>query len=176
MVANLAELMEVRGMVEAARIEARHEEPVQIGIMIETPAAAVTVDLLAEHADFLSIGTNDLTQYVLAMDRGDPRMASGVDALHPAVLRMIAAATAGARKHDRPVTVCGGLAADVLAAPVLIGLGVTELSGPPAILPEIKAAVRRLTMGPCQDLAARALDCASAAEVRALLAGEGGSA
>jgi phosphoenolpyruvate-protein kinase (PTS system EI component) len=89
---------------------------------------------------------------------------------------MIAAATAGARKHDRPVTVCGGLAADVTAAAILIGLGVTELSAPPAILPEIKTAVRRLTMASCQVLAARALDCASAADVRALLVGEGGSA
>ncbi len=113
------------------------------------------------------------------MDRGDPRMASGVDALHPAVLRMIAAATRGARAHARPVTVCGGLAADASAAAILIGLGVTELSAPPAILPEIKAAVRFLRMAPCEALAARALDCVSAAEVRALLANqnlEGGSA
>jgi phosphocarrier protein FPr/phosphocarrier protein len=176
MVSSLAELNQVRAMAEAARREAGHEPPIQIGVMIETPAAAVTADILAIQADFLSIGTNDLTQYVLAMDRGDPRMASGIDALHPAVLRMIATTTAGARKHDRPVTVCGGLAADVTAAAILIGLGVTELSAPPAILPEIKAAVRELTMAACQALAARALDCASAAEVRALLPREGGSA
>jgi phosphocarrier protein FPr/phosphocarrier protein len=176
MVSSLAELSQVRAMAEAARQEAGHEAPIQIGVMIETPAAAVTADVLAVQADFLSIGTNDLTQYVLAMDRGDPRMASGIDALHPAVLRMIATTTAGARKHDRPVAVCGGLAADVTAAAILIGLGVTELSAPPAILPEIKAAVRELTMAPCQALAARALDCASAAEVRALLSREGGSA
>jgi multiphosphoryl transfer protein len=179
MVSSVAELTAVRGMVEAARVEVGHDEPVQVGVMVETPAAAVTADLLAAHADFLSIGTNDLTQYVLAMDRGDPQMASGVDALHPAVLRMIAAATHGAKAHARPVTVCGGLAADASAAAILIGLGVTELSAPPAILPEIKAAVRSLTMAPCEALAARAVDCVSAAEVRALLATqnvEGGSA
>jgi phosphoenolpyruvate-protein phosphotransferase len=178
MVSSVAELTAVRAMVEAARVEAGHDEPVQVGVMVETPAAAVTADLLAAHADFLSIGTNDLTQYVLAMDRGDPQMASGVDALHPAVLRMISAATRGAKAHARPVTVCGGLAADASAAAILIGLGVTELSAPPAMLPEIKAAVRSLTMAPCEALAARALDCVSAAEVRALLATqnvEGGS-
>lgn len=179
MVSSVAELTAVRAMVEAARVEVGHDEPVQVGVMVETPAAAVTADLLAADADFLSIGTNDLTQYVLAMDRGDPQMASGVDALHPAVLRMIAAATRGAKAHARPVTVCGGLAADASAAAILIGLGVTELSAPPPILPEIKAAVRSLTMAPCEALAARAVNCVSAAEVRALLAAqnvEGGSA
>ena len=179
MVSSIAELSEVRAMVEAARAEVGHDEAVQVGVMVETPAAAITADLLGADADFLSIGTNDLTQYVLAMDRGDPQMASRVDALHPAVLRMIAATTRGAKAHARPVTVCGGLAADASAAAILIGLGVTELSAPPGILPEIKAAVRPLTMASCEALAARALDCGSAAEVRALLAAgnvEGGSA
>jgi phosphocarrier protein FPr/phosphocarrier protein len=141
--------------------------------MIETPAAAMTADLIAAEADFLSIGTNDLTQYVLAMDRGNPQVASGIDALHPAVLRMIAAAAANGAKHDRPIAVCGALAGDLTAAPLLIGLGVTELSAPPARLPELKAAVRELELATCRALATRALDCRDAAEVRALLAGEG---
>lgn len=174
MVSSVAELAEVRDMVASARSETGHGQ-IQIGVMIETPAAAVTADLMAADADFLSIGTNDLTQYVLAMDRGNPSMASQIDALHPAVLRMIAATTDGACKFGRPVAVCGGLAADATAAAVLIGLGVTELSAPPAILPQIKSAVRRLTLGPCHALAARALECASAAEVRVLLgAAQGG--
>jgi phosphocarrier protein FPr/phosphocarrier protein len=174
MVSSLAELTQVRAMVDTARAEMAHPAPIQIGVMVETPAAAITADLLAAEADFLSIGTNDLTQYVLAMDRGDPQMAAGVDALHPAVLRMIAQTTEGARAHQRPVTVCGGLAADASAAAVLIGLGVSELSAPPAVVPEIKAAVRALTMASCQALAARALACAAPGEVRALLAATAG--
>ncbi|HEY2480695.1 MAG TPA: phosphoenolpyruvate--protein phosphotransferase [Caulobacteraceae bacterium] len=173
MVASLSELTQVRAMVEAARVEMAYEGPVQIGVMIETPAAAVTADLLAVEADFLSIGTNDLTQYVLAMDRGNPQMAASVDALHPAVLRMIAQTTSGARVHGRPVAVCGGLAADAAAAAILIGLGVSELSAPPAVAPEIKAAVRALTMVTCEALAARALACSGPGEVRALLANAG---
>jgi phosphocarrier protein FPr/phosphocarrier protein len=110
------------------------------------------------------------------MDRGDPRMAAGVDALHPAVLRMIAQTTRGASTHQRPVTVCGGLAADASAAAILIGLGVSELSAPPAVLPEIKAAVRALTMPACEALATLALACASPDEVRALLAAREGGA
>ena len=170
MVASLAELRTVRVMVEAARAATGHDAPIQVGVMVETPAAAVTADLLAVEADFLSIGTNDLTQYGLAMDRGNPQVASGIDALHPAVLRLIAATTRGARVHDRPVAVCGGLAADPAGAAILIGLGVTELSAPPAAVPEIKAAVRRLTLAACETLAARALDCAGPEEVRALVA------
>jgi len=170
MVASLAELTAVRAMVEAARAETGYAGAVQVGVMVETPAAAVTADLLAAEADFLSIGTNDLTQYGLAMDRGNPQVASGIDALHPAVLRLIAATTKGAGVHRRQVAVCGGLAADPSGAAILIGLGVTELSAPPAAIPEIKAAVRRLTLAACESLAARALDCASAAEVRAIAA------
>jgi len=170
MVASLAEFRAVRAMVEAARSETGHDRPIQVGVMVETPAAAVTADLLAAEADFLSIGTNDLTQYGLAMDRGNPQVASGIDALHPAVLRLIAATTRGARVHDRQVAVCGGLAADPAGAAILIGLGVTELSVPPTAIPEIKTAARRLTLAACETLGAQALACASAADVRALVA------
>jgi phosphocarrier protein FPr/phosphocarrier protein len=170
MISSVDELIAVRAMIDAARAELGRNGELQVGVMIETPAAAVTADLLAAHADFLSIGTNDLTQYVLAMDRGNPHLAAGIDALHPAVLRMVAETARGARKHGRQVAVCGGLAADVSAAAILIGLGVTELSAPPAVIPEIKTAVRALTMAHCEDLAVRALACASAAEVRALVA------
>jgi phosphocarrier protein FPr/phosphocarrier protein len=169
MIASVAELTTVRAMIDAARADLGHVGELQVGVMIETPAAAITADLIAKHADFLSIGTNDLTQYVLAMDRGNPQLAPEIDALHPAVLRLIAAAAKGARQHERQVAVCGGLAADASAAVILIGLGVTELSAPPAAIPEIKLAVRALTLGPCEALAAKALTCASAAEVRALV-------
>ncbi|RYY47598.1 MAG: phosphoenolpyruvate--protein phosphotransferase [Sphingomonadales bacterium] len=143
--------------------------PVELGVMVETPAAAITADTIATEADFLSIGTNDLTQYTLAMDRENPAVAGGVDALHPAVLRMIARSCEGGARHGKTVGVCGGLASDPLGIPLLIGLGVTELSVVPAFVPEAKALVRRLDRDRCRALAAQALDADSAAEVRAFV-------
>jgi phosphocarrier protein FPr/phosphocarrier protein len=167
MVASLAELRAARSIAADLAAELGVALP-QIGAMVETPAAAVTADLLAAEADFLSIGTNDLAQYTLAMDRTSAALAAQVDALHPAVLRLVREAAAGGAQHGRTVAVCGGLASEIAAAPILIGLGVTELSAAPAAIPDLKAAIRDLTMDQCRDIAARALACASAAEVRAL--------
>ncbi len=169
MVASLDELRAVRTMLEEAKRELGITEPVALGVMIETPAAAVTADLLAAEADFLSIGTNDLTQYVLAMDRGNPELAAGVDALHPAVLRMIDQTCRGAAQHRRWVGVCGGLASDLDATPLLLGLGVTELSATASIAPEVKARVRGLSLEACRALAAQALTQTSPEAVRALV-------
>jgi phosphoenolpyruvate-protein phosphotransferase len=163
MVANLAELETVAAMVD------RHGGA-ELGVMVETPAAAMTADLLARKASFLSIGSNDLTQYALAMDRGNAAVAAGVDGLHPAVLRLIARTCDDARKHGTLVAVCGGLAADPLAIPLLIGLGVRELSVPPARVATTKALVSRLTLKACQALAAEAVALDSAAAVRAFVA------
>ena len=138
--------------------------------MVEVPSAALMADVLAREADFFSIGTNDLTQYTLAMDRGHPRLAPFVDGLEPAVLRLVAQAAGAARAHGRFTGVCGGLAGDEQAVPLLLGLGVTELSVSVPALPAIKARVRELHLGECRELAARALACAGAREVRALLA------
>ncbi|HJV43480.1 MAG TPA: phosphoenolpyruvate--protein phosphotransferase [Caulobacter sp.] len=168
MVGSLDELRAVRAVLEEAKRELEITDRVELGVMIETPAAAVTADLLAAEADFLSIGTNDLTQYVLAMDRGNPELAARIDALHPAVLRMIAQTCQGAARHGRWVGVCGGLASDPVATPVLLGLGVTELSTTVAIVPEVKAAVRALDLAACRDLGARALEQTSPEAVRAL--------
>ncbi|MFV0622633.1 phosphoenolpyruvate--protein phosphotransferase [Sphingomonas sp. ac-8] len=168
MIASLDELRQVRTAVDRLRTELGIAEPVEVGVMIETPAAAVTADLLAAEADFLSVGTNDLTQYALAMDRGNPAVAAGIDGLHPAVLRMIAETCRGAARHDRWTGVCGGLASDPLAVPILLGLGVTELSATAALVPEIKALVASLSMDACRAHAAAALQCGSAAEVRTL--------
>jgi multiphosphoryl transfer protein len=168
MVASPDELAAVRRMLEEARRDTGVETPVQLGVMIETPAAAVTADLIAEQADFLSIGTNDLTQYVLARDRGNPAVAQGIDGLHPAVLRLIRQTCDAGLAKGRWIGVCGGLAGDLAAAPILVGLGVTELSASPAVLPDLKALLRGLTLEACRDLAARALACASVDEVRAL--------
>ena len=170
MVATLDELIEVRRRIELAAQALGRREPVQVGVMIETPAAAIAADLLVPAADFFAIGTNDLAQYTLAMDRGNPAVASQVDALHPAVLRMIDVTTRAAIAGGRPVGVCGGLASDLLAAPILIGLGVGELSAVPGIIPELKALVRSLTRAQCADLATEALRQSSAGAVRVLAA------
>ncbi|HXR94474.1 MAG TPA: phosphoenolpyruvate--protein phosphotransferase [Rhizomicrobium sp.] len=168
MVASLAELRDVRDALKRVRAELGITEPVALGVMVETPAAAITADLLAAEADFLSIGTNDLTQYCLAMDRGNAGLAANFDALHPAVLRLIAATTEGASRHGKPVSVCGGLASDVTAAPILIGLGIRGLSAAAAQIPALKACIHKLTLEECRRLAEKALAASSAAEVRAL--------
>lgn len=168
MIASLDELRAVRAVLEEAKRELGVTERVELGVMIETPAAAVTADLLAAEADFLSVGTNDLTQYVLAMDRGNPELAARIDALHPAVLRMIAQTCAGAARHHRWIGVCGGLASDLVAVPVLVGLGVTELSATAATVPEVKALVRTLNVPDCQALARQALELTSPEAVRQL--------
>ncbi len=172
MITSVAELREVRRILDDVRKEMGIADPVPLGVMIETPAAAMTSDILAEEADFLSIGTNDLTQYALAMDRGNARLASQFDALHPAVLRLIAATTKGADQHQRRTGVCGGLASDPAAAPILIGLGVRGLSATASQIADIKAAISAVTLEQCQSLARKALAATSAADVRALSMGD----
>jgi len=168
MIASVGELRAVRAVLDRLRGELGIGETVALGIMVETPAAAATADLLAAEADFLSIGTNDLTQYTLAMDRGNPAVASGIDGLHPAVLRLIADTCRGATAQGRWVGVCGGLASDALAVPILVGLGVTELSATVSVVPEVKALLSTLTLERARAHAAAALACATAADVRRL--------
>jgi multiphosphoryl transfer protein len=169
MISDLDEVHAVRALVdELCRELGRHAAPL-IGVMIETPAAALLADELAAAVDFLSIGTNDLTQYTLAMDRTHPQLATRLDALHPAVLRLIARTAQAGAARQRPVAVCGGLASEARAAPLLIGLGVHELSAVPAVIPQLKAHIAALTLAECRTLAAQALAQPSAAAVRALL-------
>ena len=169
MITDPQEIEPVRSMLDELRRELGRAEPISLGVMIETPASAVLAERIAAAADFLSIGTNDLTQYTLAMDRGHAQLAARLDALHPAVLRLIARTAEGARAHGRHAAVCGGLASEPLAAPLLIGLGVNELSAVPAAIPELKARVASLTLAACRALAAEALRQTSPAAVRALL-------
>lgn len=143
MVSEASELREVRQRLEALAAELGLSERPRLGAMVEVPSAALCAASLADEADFLSIGTNDLTQYTLAMDREDPALASRADVLHPAVLRLIQATVAGAAKRCS-VGVCGSAASDELAAPLLVALGVDELSVEPARIPAVKAALRRL--------------------------------
>ncbi len=167
MVASIEEYREAKGLLEKVRLEL-DGPAIECGIMVEVPSAVTMADVLAREVDFFSIGTNDLTQYVLAMDRLHPGLAARADALHPAVLRMIAQVVRAAHAQGRWVGVCGNLAADAAACPILVGLGVDELSVSPPSVPELKARIRALAMKAARDLADRALACATAAEVRAL--------
>jgi phosphoenolpyruvate-protein kinase (PTS system EI component) len=137
--------------------------------MVETPAAALLAERVANEVEFLSIGTNDLTQYTLAMDRGHSELAHRIDGLHPAVLRLIATTVAAAEKHSRFVAVCGGLASEPAAVPVLLGLGVHELSVVPTLVPQLKSLIRTLTLDACRSLAQRAVALDTAEAVRALV-------
>jgi phosphoenolpyruvate-protein kinase (PTS system EI component) len=169
MVNEPEEILRVRALIDELAVRMDTSARPALGAMIETPSAAVIADRICEVADFVSIGTNDLTQYTLAMDRRHPDLAAQLDGLHPAVLRLIATTVAAAVARSRPVGVCGGLAADRIAVPVLVGLGVQELSVPPAAIPETKALIRQYTLAECRKLAERALGLSSAAEVRALV-------
>ncbi|MBB5465190.1 phosphocarrier protein FPr/phosphocarrier protein [Paraburkholderia sp. CI2] len=142
---------------------------VKVGVMIEVPAAALIAEPLAREVDFFSIGTNDLTQYTLAMDRGHPQLAKQADALHPAVLRLIGMTVDGARKHGKWVGICGGIASDAMAVPVLVGLGIDELSVSIPAIGSIKAQLARVTTEEARKLAAEVLCLGTAAEVRAHL-------
>jgi phosphoenolpyruvate-protein phosphotransferase len=168
MVSDLDELRQARALIEELRRELNAPE-VSIGIMIEVPSAALTADIFAPEVDFFSIGTNDLTQYTLAMDRGNPALASRQDGLHPAVLRLIAQTIAAAHKHGKRADLCGELGSDPVAIPILLGLGLDELSvGIPSI-PTVKSQVRSLKISELESLARDALQCASAQEVRELV-------
>jgi phosphoenolpyruvate-protein kinase (PTS system EI component) len=168
MVTDVAEVIAVREELAAVAVALGVPEPPALGVMIETPAAAVLADALAREAEFFSIGTNDLTQYTLAMDRTHPQLAARLDGLHPAVLRLVASVCDAARRHAREVAVCGGLAMDLEAVPILLGLGVHELSVPPAAVPAVKACIASLDLEACRGLARRALQAATAQDVRAL--------
>ncbi|HEU4714924.1 MAG TPA: phosphoenolpyruvate--protein phosphotransferase [Pyrinomonadaceae bacterium] len=167
MIATLAELREARKLL-AEEQERLGVGPIEVGIMIEIPAAALMAQQFAREVDFFSVGSNDLTQYTLAMDRGHPKLAPKIDALSPSVLQLIAMTTRAAEQEGKWVGVCGGIASDLQALPLLIGLGVAELSVSVPTIPSIKAQIRTLDMTECKRLAQQALELESATEVRAL--------
>lgn len=169
MIATLQEWRDALRMVQEEQ-KNLNAPKVQTGIMVETASAALLSDKFAEECDFFSIGTNDLTQYTLAMDRTNPRLARQLDALHPAVLKLIDLTVKGANVHGKWVGLCGALAGDPEAVPVLIGLGIHELSvGVPAIA-STKARVRSLSLEECRATAEEALRATDGAEVRAIVA------
>jgi phosphocarrier protein FPr len=167
MVATLTELRDARAMLDES-VRELGVAPIPVGVMVEVPSAALQASAFAREVDFFSIGSNDLTQYTLAMDRGHPKLGARADALHPAVLRLIDLTVRGAHERGKWVGVCGGMASDAQAIPVLIGLGVDELSVNVPAVASVKARVRALSFEACRELAARALDADTAADVRAM--------
>jgi phosphoenolpyruvate-protein phosphotransferase/dihydroxyacetone kinase phosphotransfer subunit len=169
MVTSVDEVLAARRLLADAAGVAGLPPGLRVGIMVEVPAAALNIEAFLPHVDFVSIGTNDLTQYTLATERGNPAVAALADPLDPAVLRLVA--EVGRRATGRAtVSVCGEVAADEAAIPVLLGLGVSELSVGAAAVPAVKAAVRGLDLRRCIDLAERCLLAGSAAEVRRIVA------
>jgi phosphoenolpyruvate-protein phosphotransferase (PTS system enzyme I) len=154
---------------ETLRTRGLSAPEVPIGIMIEVPSAALTIDLLADEADFVSIGTNDLIQYCLAVDRTDDRVSSMYAPLHPAILRVLRHVARGARRRGLPVSVCGEMAADPALLPLLTGLGLREFSMTPAAMPAARRVVRGLRISDTVRLASRALKAATSADVEKVL-------
>ncbi|TVQ13361.1 MAG: phosphoenolpyruvate--protein phosphotransferase [Leptolyngbya sp. DLM2.Bin27] len=167
MIATLEDIRAAKTVLESVRA-ATDGPPVEIGMMVEVPSAVLMAAEFAQEVDFFSVGTNDLTQYLLAMDRGHPTLAKQADALHPAVLRAIAQTVQGAKLSGKWVGVCGGLAGDAQGAAILAGLGVKELSMDIPSIPKVKARLRGAAMKQMQRLAQKALACRTAEEVRAL--------
>ncbi|QQO10920.1 phosphoenolpyruvate--protein phosphotransferase [Breznakiella homolactica] len=173
MVVSCGELRQLKAVLAECRAELENESVPcgnpAVGIMIETPAAAVMARDLAGESDFFSIGTNDLTQYTLAVDRGNPLVAGLYDPLDPAVLRLIAMTCEAAQEKGIPVSMCGELAADGKAAPLLIGMGLEKLSVSSSRIPEIKEILRGIDTVSCRELVGKVLTCSDAAGVHALV-------
>jgi phosphotransferase system enzyme I (PtsI) len=172
MISGLDELKQANALLEEYKAELRQEkvpfdENLAVGAMIETPSAAMVADSLAKHVKFFSIGTNDLIQYSLAVDRMNEKIAHLYEPTHPAIARLIKTTVEAAHKHGIRVTVCGEMAGDPVLAPLLLGLGVDELSAAPSLVPPLKFLIRRLKLSEAQELGAFALECESAAEILA---------
>ena len=160
-----AVLAECQAELRARRVP--FDETMQVGTMIEIPSAAQTADLLAKQCAFFSIGTNDLIQYMLAIDRVNDRIAHLYEPTHPAILRTLRFVVAEAHRQKLPVSVCGEMAGDPVFAPLLLGLGVNCLSMSPAWLPSVKYLVRAMTMADARALATEALSLTSPKEIYA---------
>jgi phosphocarrier protein FPr len=171
MISSVAEVRRAKEILHAVQIELRHaeipfDESMEVGIMVEVPSAVMVADQLAAEVDFFSIGTNDLSQYAMAADRTNTQVASLADALHPAVLRLIHHTVQAAHAAGIWVGVCGELTGDPLATPILLGMGVDELSINPSAIPSIKQQVRQLTMTEATALAQTVVNLHAAEAVR----------
>ena len=170
MISGLDELNQANALVEEYKAELRQEkipfdEGMEIGAMIETPSAVIVAESLAKRLKFFSIGTNDLIQYSLAVDRMNEKIAHLYEPTHPAIVRLINATVEAAHRHKLHVSVCGEMASDPVLAPLLLGLGVDELSAAPPLVPPVKFLIRRLKLTEAQELASFALQSESSAEI-----------
>jgi phosphoenolpyruvate-protein kinase (PTS system EI component) len=176
MVATVEEVAAARRAIDAAVLASRLAgaevaSDIRLGIMIEIPSAAILADAFAPIVDFFSIGTNDLVQYTLAADRTNPALAELGTPFQPAILRLVKLVTDAAMPYGRPVAVCGEAAADPLAAALLVGLGVDELSVAPGSLHDLRRSLTRLDLDACREAAGQALAATSAAEVKSIASG-----
>ena len=172
MISGLDELNQANALLEEFKGELRREgvafdEVMDVGAMIEIPSAAIAAESLARRVKFFSLGTNDLIQYSLAVDRLNEKIAHLYEPTHPAIVRLIKMTADAGTKHGVWTGVCGEMAGDPMLTPLLLGLGVTELSAAPAAVPQIKYLIRRLKMGEARELAEFALQCESGAEILA---------
>jgi phosphotransferase system enzyme I (PtsI) len=171
-VSSVDELRQARAALSTAceAVGSASSSGIQIGAMIEVPSAAMTVDLLATEVDFFSIGTNDLVQYCLAVDRTDGRVAALYDPLHPAVLRVIRGVVRAAARHRKPVAVCGEMTSDPAALLALVGLGITHFSMGPAQIPTARSIVSEVAMADVRRVVGRALRLSTGREIASYLA------
>ena len=176
MISSLQEIQEIGGLVDEIKDDLRKEgipfdENIQCGIMVEIPSAAIIADRLIEHTDFFSLGTNDLIQYTLAVDRNNEKVAKFYQPLNPAILRLIKMTIDAANKAGKPVSVCGEIAGNPIYTALLLGLGLRSLSMSPLMLPEVKERVRAIKIKECESLAEKALFHDTDTEINELLWG-----
>lgn len=168
MISFLSEVEEYRAIIKEEQAALGIKEA-SVGIMVEVPSAAIMANTFAGYVDFMSLGTNDLTQYVLAIDRGARQLSAKADTLNPAVLKMMYLTAEAGKAANIPVGVCGAIASDIQAVPILLGLGLRSLSVSGALIADVKYLIRTLDINTCKDMALKALNMRSSSEVRALV-------
>jgi len=169
-ISNLEEIRKAKKILKLVQAQLKNKKVstangIPLGIMIEVPSAALNVDIFSKEVDFFSLGTNDLIQYTLAVDRTNPQVASWYQTFHPAVLRLIQASVEAAFKNKKEIAVCGEMAGETLALPFLIGLGIKELSVTPPLVPELKEKIGKLSLSECKKIAGKVLKMDSAPEI-----------
>jgi phosphotransferase system enzyme I (PtsI) len=170
MISGVEELRQANHLLNEAKEELRQNglkfnDKIEVGVMVEVPSAAMTADILAKEADFFSIGTNDLIQYSLAVDRSNEKVAYLYDPAHPAILRLVKSIIDAAHQSKIKVAMCGEMAGEPSLALILLGLGLDEFSLPPQVIPELKYVIRAVSFKAAQALAAQAMQLATGKEV-----------
>lgn len=174
MISGLSEVIQANDLLDSVKNDLRREgvpfdEDIKIGAMIEIPSAALTAEMIAKEVDFFSIGSNDLIQYTMAVDRVNEKVAQLYDPTHPAILRLIRSVVEAAHNNNIPVAVCGEMAGQPLYVPLLVGMGVDELSVGASSIPRVKEVIRLLKLTDAQELAATTLHVTHGHEVQAML-------